>query len=90
MVDKKGRFWQKIGLMLRPLRVQFPGAIYHLISRGDRCTILYEAPQRNAPCHSTGSTLNMPHLKAIEPFVDSEIPFTTQLRPVHFRSHASR
>ena len=58
--------------MPRPLCVQFPGAIYQLISLGDRRTILHKAPQRIAPSHSTGSTHDVPDLKAIETIVDCE------------------
>jgi REP element-mobilizing transposase RayT len=35
-IDIPGAIWPSLGLMARKLRVEYPGAIYHVMNRGDR------------------------------------------------------
>jgi hypothetical protein len=35
------RAFGKLAVMARKLRVQYPGAIYHVINRGDRCDAIF-------------------------------------------------
>ena len=45
LVDFWMAFLQTAGVMPRKLRVQYPGAIYHLMNRGDRREAIFEDDQ---------------------------------------------
>lgn len=46
-IDKSAAI-ERISRMARKLRVQvrYPGAIYHVMNRGDRCEPIFDLPQR--------------------------------------------
>ncbi len=45
--------------MSRPLRIEFPGAIYHITSRGDRCEPIFDdGPDRQAFLEVVGTALD--------------------------------
>ncbi len=43
--------WDEIVAMPWHLRVQYPGAIYHLISRGDHCELAFRDDNDRRRCH---------------------------------------